>query len=143
MDRLTQLQECLGKLTEIFFTSTGVLQRDAPLMSTNPDLPITSWKSEQIETNWLANKDLAKTAAKDIVETAKVIDFLIDQLPGISENEEEQIRILGALEEENRIAGIEMEQAIEEAEKLRGRFRHHYEELQMNTQICMSRLAPC
>ncbi|XJO77513.1 hypothetical protein BDV3_002082 [Batrachochytrium dendrobatidis] len=89
-------------------------------MSTNPDLPITSWKSEQIETNWLANKDLAKTAAKDIVETAKVIDFLIDQLPGISENEEEQIRILGALEEENRIAGIEMEQAIEEAEKLRG-----------------------
>ncbi|KAH9247416.1 hypothetical protein BASA81_014978 [Batrachochytrium salamandrivorans] len=119
MDRLTQLQECMDKLTEIFFTATGVLQRDAPLISANPELPVTSWKPEQVEANWLANKDLAQTAAKDIVETAKVIDFLIDQLPGIAETEDEQIQTLQNLEEENLIAGKEMEEAIAEAERLR------------------------
>ncbi|KAJ1334895.1 hypothetical protein BSLG_008049 [Batrachochytrium salamandrivorans] len=107
------------QLTEIFFTATGVLQRDAPLISANPELPVTSWKPEQVEANWLANKDLAQTAAKDIVETAKVIDFLIDQLPGIAETEDEQIQTLQNLEEENLIAGKEMEEAIAEAERLR------------------------
>jgi hypothetical protein len=38
-------------------------------------------------------KELAKNAAKDIVHTCKVIDFLIDALPGIENSEEEQVRI--------------------------------------------------
>ncbi|KAL2912843.1 hypothetical protein HK105_207624 [Polyrhizophydium stewartii] len=138
MDRLTQLQECVDKvhaarveragqaqpqLSKMLFVATGALQRDAPLVPTNPELPVTLWTAEQVQANWEGNKELARTAAKDIAETAKVIDFLIEQLPGIERTEEEQIRVLRELEEENRRAGEEMEQAIAEAEQLSGELK--------------------
>jgi asparagine synthetase A len=91
MDRLTQLQDCSLKLYEIFFTAIGALQRDAPLMELNPDVPVTCWTKEQIKGNWEGNVELSKSAAKDIIETVKVIDLLIDSLPGITEAEEEQV----------------------------------------------------
>ncbi|KAI8928877.1 hypothetical protein BC831DRAFT_446234 [Entophlyctis helioformis] len=116
MDRLTQLQECVDKMSEMFYTSVGVLQRDAPLVATNQELPVTSWTAEQVQANWTGNQELARTVAKDIVETAKVIDFLIAQLPGIATTEEEQVRLLQELEEENRIAGEEMERTVAEAD---------------------------
>lgn len=50
-DRVTQIQQCAGKLSEIFFTSVGVLQRDATLIQVNPDIPITAWTPEQLEKN--------------------------------------------------------------------------------------------
>jgi mediator of RNA polymerase II transcription subunit 21 len=93
MDRLTQIQQCAEKISEHFFTSVGVLQRDAPLMETNPNIPVTCWTPEQIKNNWQGNSELAISAAHDIVQTAKVIDFLIENLPGIEQSEEEQVSI--------------------------------------------------
>jgi hypothetical protein len=55
-DRLTQLQECANKLTELLFLSVGVLQRDAPLLETNPEIPVTCWSKEQTENNWRSNQ---------------------------------------------------------------------------------------
>jgi asparagine synthetase A len=92
MDRLTQLQECSLKLYEIFYTAIGALQRDAPLMELNAEVPVTCWTQEQIKKNWEGNVELSKSAAKDIVETVKVIDILIDSLPGIADTEEEQVQ---------------------------------------------------
>ncbi len=55
-DRLSQLQEAINKLSELFFISVGALQRDAPLMETSSDIPVTAWSSEQIQTNWKGNQ---------------------------------------------------------------------------------------
>lgn len=57
-DRLTQLQECVNKLTELLFVSVGVLQRDAPLLETNPEIPVTCWTKEQIQSNWKSNQGI-------------------------------------------------------------------------------------
>jgi hypothetical protein len=50
MDRLSQLQDCFDKLVEMMYTSTGVLQRDAPLVKVGQN-KITAWTEEQIEKN--------------------------------------------------------------------------------------------
>jgi mediator of RNA polymerase II transcription subunit 21 len=94
-DRLSQLQQTLNQQSEIFFTVVGALQRDAPLLETNPDIPVSCWSKEQIEANLTGNKELAKTAAKDIVQLSKVVDFLIEHLPGINQSEEEQVTPIG------------------------------------------------
>jgi len=42
----------------MFYTSIGVLQRDAPLKATSPDIPITAWTEEQINTNEKEGKSM-------------------------------------------------------------------------------------
>ncbi|KAJ3227817.1 hypothetical protein HK099_000071 [Clydaea vesicula] len=136
-DRVTQLQDCIDKLAEILFTSLGVLQRDAPLLQINKDVPITAWTSEQIAQVSLLGKkikinkhaELAKDSAKDIVETVKVIEFLIDKLPGIDETEQQQLDRLKELEEENLNCGLEMSAEIESAELLLSEVRNTINEL--------------
>ncbi|KAI8896877.1 hypothetical protein BC833DRAFT_553291 [Globomyces pollinis-pini] len=123
-DRLTQLQQCVDKLSECFYISIGALQRDAPLVETNPEIPVTCWTKEQIDINWKGNQELAKTVAKDIVETAKVIDFLIENLPGINESEMDQMRQLEELELENKKAGEELENALKEGVELFDSLQH-------------------
>jgi hypothetical protein len=113
MDRLTQLQECSLKVSELFYTAIGALQRDAPLMELDPSVPVTCWTEEQVKKNWDGNVELSKTAAKDIVETAKVIDFLIDSLPGITESEQDQTRRLMELEKENIQVEKELNESVE------------------------------
>jgi hypothetical protein len=54
----------------------------------------------------------------DIVETVKVIDFLIDRLPDVGDGEEAQFARLEALEVENEAAGKELDAAIRESEEL-------------------------
>ena len=49
-DRLSQLQECYDKLMEMFYTSIGVMQRDAPLVKVG-EQEITAWTKEQVEKN--------------------------------------------------------------------------------------------
>ncbi|KAJ3389712.1 Mediator of RNA polymerase II transcription subunit 21 [Lobulomyces angularis] len=128
-DRVTQLQDCIDKLAEILFTSLGVLQRDAPLLQINKDVPITAWTSEQVLKNKQDSAKLAKDSAKDIVETVKVIEFLIDKLPGIDETEQQQLDRLKELEEENLNCGLEMSAEIESAELLLSEVRNTINEL--------------
>ncbi|KAJ3368315.1 Mediator of RNA polymerase II transcription subunit 21 [Kappamyces sp. JEL0680] len=111
-DRLSQLQECVSRLSELYFISIGALQRDAPLLELNPEIPVTAWTKEQVQSNWKGNQELARSAAKDIVHAAKVIDFLIDHLPGIQASEKEQIDQLEALEVENKKAEAELKEVI-------------------------------
>jgi hypothetical protein len=85
-DRLTQLQESLDSLTEMFYTSIGILQRDAPLISTN-DKPVELWKPEEIQQRKDEIASFSQQVAKDIAETAVTIKFLISQLPHLDEAE--------------------------------------------------------
>jgi hypothetical protein len=50
MDRLSQLQDCFAALTEMCYTSVGVLQRDAPLVKIGSE-KISAWTDEQIDKN--------------------------------------------------------------------------------------------
>jgi hypothetical protein len=56
LDRLSQLQESVNKLSELFFISVGALQRDAPLLETSSDIPVTCWTADQVQTNWSGNQ---------------------------------------------------------------------------------------
>ncbi len=116
MDRLTQLQECSLKISELFYTAIGVLQRDAPLVELHPQVPVTCWTEEQIKKNWEGNVELAKTAARDIAETVKVVDVSIDTLPGISESEEDQLKKLMELEKLNQEAEVELSNAVKQGQ---------------------------
>ncbi|KAI8609877.1 hypothetical protein BC830DRAFT_1148467 [Chytriomyces sp. MP71] len=115
-DRLTQIQDCVDKLSEIFFISVGATQRDAPLAALHNDMPVTAWTPEQIAANTQSNKELAASASKDIVQTCKVIDYLVDRLPGINHTVEDQLNALRVLELESDRAGDEMDEWTQKAE---------------------------
>ncbi|KAJ3332808.1 Mediator of RNA polymerase II transcription subunit 21 [Blyttiomyces sp. JEL0837] len=117
-DRLTQIQDCLDKVTEMLYISVGMLQRDAPLISLNPEIPITAWTEEQVAKNQADTKAFATEFSTDIVQTCKVIDYLIDRLPGINFTEEEQLQRLKDLEQDNVKAGEELEAMILKAESV-------------------------
>jgi hypothetical protein len=61
---------------------------------------------------------LAKSAAKDIVHLTKVIDFLIDRLPGLSKTEEDQLRELEELEDQNNLVEKELQEALEHGDRI-------------------------
>ncbi|KAI9340417.1 hypothetical protein DFJ73DRAFT_557409 [Zopfochytrium polystomum] len=115
-DRLTQIQDCVGKLSELLYTAIGVLQRDAPLVALNNSIPITAWTEEQTKKNEAAVSVLSSEISTDIVQTCKVIDFLIDKLPGVGLTEDEQLDNLAQLERESDLVGDEMERGILEAD---------------------------
>ncbi|KAI9208527.1 uncharacterized protein BJ171DRAFT_209217 [Polychytrium aggregatum] len=118
MGRLTQLQEAVDKITQILYTSTGVLQRDAPLLQVSADIPVTAWTEEQIQQRKQDLTASAKEMAKDIVETSRVIDYLIDKLPGITQTEEQQIHKIQELEVENQEIGRRLEASVLQGETL-------------------------
>ncbi|KAI8844379.1 hypothetical protein BJ741DRAFT_588288, partial [Chytriomyces cf. hyalinus JEL632] len=115
-DRLTQIQDCVSKVGEMFFIAAGVTQRDAPLVALNSAAPVTAWTDEQIKANNQSIKALAADVSVDLVQTCKVIDFLVDQLPGLHESEEMQLENLKALEAQSDEAGVEMDAWIAKAE---------------------------
>ncbi|KAJ3009914.1 UNVERIFIED_CONTAM: Mediator of RNA polymerase II transcription subunit 21 [Siphonaria sp. JEL0065] len=117
-DRLTQIQDCLDKLAEMMFISLGVTQRDAPLVALNDKTPVTAWTEEQIRNNTHTVKSLAADVSTDIVQTCKVIDYLIDSLPGIDQSAESQMETLAFLEKDSDNAGVEMDDWILKAEHM-------------------------
>ncbi|TPX34456.1 aspartate transaminase [Synchytrium microbalum] len=119
-DRLSQLQACLDRVVEMMYIAVGALQRDAPLVALDADIPVTAFTEEQNHNLELGGRELATKMGRDIVRTFKVTEFLINSLPGIDKSEEEQLDQLRVLEEENRIAGRDMEAAVERAGQAAG-----------------------
>ncbi|KAL3901920.1 MAG: hypothetical protein SGCHY_000217 [Lobulomycetales sp.] len=98
----------------MFYTSIGVMQRDAPLVKVG-DHEVTAWTAEEVEKNTTDLKKLSGEISVDIVETVKVIDFLIDRLPAVTMSEEEQLARLEALEADNQEANGKLDEAIGDA----------------------------
>lgn len=112
MDLLTQLQDEVCHLSELFGMYIGVLQRDAPPVPVlNPSDPA-----------YLAAKDAFSVQAVDmatsVIQTSKKIEQLIEALPGVNRTESQQHQKLMALEKENKEANEQLQKASEEAQQL-------------------------
>jgi len=103
MDRLTQLQDQVEGLTEIFKFAYGESQRLAPPIQASDSILLTHNPSSQ-PSQPPQQPSLTPPAvfAADIVRKLKIIDLLIDSLPHISVAEDKQLEDLAALETENR-----------------------------------------
>jgi ElaB/YqjD/DUF883 family membrane-anchored ribosome-binding protein len=97
------------------FTGIGVLQRDANLISVNPNIPVTEWTPEEVKERNISNHEFINGISNDITQTSVEIEKLIDSIPRVSSNEDKQIEVL---EEESDKAGEKLEAIISEAEKL-------------------------
>ena len=105
VDMISQLQDHLSSTCCLFVNFTGSIQRDAPpsrvgdhevetdlLIPDRPTLPPT--------------KDLAK----DVLQSFKVMENMIAQLPQLSQTEDQQLEVLRDLQEKNDLLGSELRQ---------------------------------
>lgn len=95
-------------MLEIFYTAVGVLQRDAPLESIHPQLPVTHWTLQELQKSKDSTVNFVKVVTDDLMETSKRIDFLIDNLPGIEMTKQEQLEEMNELEKENSKVSLEL-----------------------------------
>ncbi|EFA80240.1 hypothetical protein PPL_07065 [Heterostelium album PN500] len=107
MDLLTQLQDKLDHLFLVFGTFIGVLQRDAPASSFENGLLL---QDNETLSKWSTQ---TKEMALQVIETSKLIESIIDSLPGFNRNEEDQYNRLRALNDES----IQLNQTIEQTKK--------------------------
>eukprot|EP00824_Muranothrix_gubernata_P012254 TRINITY_DN26110_c0_g1_i1.p1 TRINITY_DN26110_c0_g1~~TRINITY_DN26110_c0_g1_i1.p1 ORF type:complete len:153 (-),score=31.00 TRINITY_DN26110_c0_g1_i1:30-488(-) len=126
MDIVTQVQEEADKLATLLFTSIGVLQRDAPPASVNGE-PCCQANEASTAAAADANEPhepqpdtetIAKDMAATIVRTAKGIDTLIENLPGVGHSSSDQLRRLTDLDKENREYAEHLRAAVQRAEVL-------------------------
>ncbi|OUM60865.1 hypothetical protein PIROE2DRAFT_13272 [Piromyces sp. E2] len=117
-DLITQLQNVLMGLSQMMFTGIGVLQRDANLISVNPNIPVTEWTPEEVHQRNDSIQTFINDISNDITKTSMEMENLIDSIPKISCNEDKQIEVLEKIEEESKTAGDKLEAIINEAETL-------------------------
>ncbi|EGG13277.1 putative mediator complex subunit 21 [Cavenderia fasciculata] len=104
MDLLTQLQDKLDHLFLVFGTCIGVLQRDAPPSSFSE---VMNNQPPQLTQEQLTNADnwnsQTKHMALQVIETTKLIESIIESLPGFQRTENEQYQRLKALNHESKL----------------------------------------
>jgi len=111
-DRLTELQNQLDFLSQMFYTSIGVIQRDsipAPL-SHFPE----NAEQKELHSNF---RTVILDMAQQISRTARIINVIIESLPeGINSNEIQQLQTLVSLEEQNRLVANQLRDKVHKAE---------------------------
>ncbi|KAI9363155.1 hypothetical protein BD770DRAFT_380911 [Pilaira anomala] len=112
MDRLTQLQDAIDAMSRMFTNSIYYVHEKSGMAELNNDIPVAQPKIQADEPQVF--QENMRELASDLVKKAKEIDALIEVLPGIDQTEDEQIDILRSLEEENRIANEDYEDAVRE-----------------------------
>mmetsp|Transcript_52776 Transcript_52776/g.132762 ORF Transcript_52776/g.132762 Transcript_52776/m.132762 type:complete len:160 (-) Transcript_52776:16-495(-) len=130
-DNISQLQEVLDQQCKEFYTSVGVLQRDAPpalhLSHASPTSSVATGLSAQITaSNAEAVRNFeeqARELARGIVRGAKTMDQLIDSLPGADQSMDDQLHLLDELEQENCVLGTRLNVTVCETETLLGEVR--------------------
>src|SRR5690348_6183525 len=115
-DRLTELQNQLDVLSQMFYVCTGVIQRDAPPRP-KPGLS-TVEEIQQRDAFELQIKDMAT----HVSQAAKSVHDMIDLLPGVNSTETQQLNTLQQLEEQNGTTADELRRNIQQA----GGFVYYY-----------------
>ncbi|KAJ2720750.1 hypothetical protein GGI07_004431 [Coemansia sp. Benny D115] len=118
VDRVTQLQDSIDQVSQcqMLFSSLHYLHKKAGMVQVSPGIPVT----QQNEGADSVDEFSARTQeiANDICRQAKKIDALIESLPGVSVTEEEQEREFAELNEQNKAATRELEDANKRARAL-------------------------
>ncbi len=115
-DRVTQLQEELDSLTQLLYTSIGVLQRDAPPLELTSDVP--TLPAEQL--------DSVSSMVEAVVTSCRRIDEYIERLPAHDEPIDEKLQ---AAELDNRASMEELASAADEAKAWLSQLRSGVERL--------------
>ncbi|KAG2217710.1 hypothetical protein INT45_009073 [Circinella minor] len=112
MDRLTQLQDAIDAMARMLTNSLFYVHEKSTMAELNNQISIAQPKI-QADPPEEFNQNMHELAT-DLVKKAKEIDALIEVLPGIKNSEEDQIRILEELEEENKKANEDYQAAVNE-----------------------------
>ncbi|KAI8079128.1 hypothetical protein BDF21DRAFT_419514 [Thamnidium elegans] len=104
-------------MARMFTNSIYYVHEKSGMAELNKDIPVAQPKIQADEPQVF--QENMRELATDLVKKAKEIDALIEVLPGIDQTEDEQIDILRSLEEENRIANQEYEDAVKEMESVK------------------------
>ena len=108
-DRLTELQNQLDVLSQMFYVCTGVIQRDAPPRPKQGQS--TQDEIKQKEAFELQIKEMAT----DVSRAAKSVRDMIELLPGVNSTETQQLQALLQLEEQNTNTANELRRNIQQA----------------------------
>jgi hypothetical protein len=113
MDKITELQEQMNKISFLLFNDIGILQRDAPNLE---EYLKTDEKKYQEEKEKL--QTLSKQMGKTLISEFKLFDQLIDELPDLDKTEKQQIEEIKKLNEENEKYSEILKNKAKEAENI-------------------------
>ncbi|KAL2134776.1 hypothetical protein VTI74DRAFT_10850 [Chaetomium olivicolor] len=121
-DILTQLQEAMDLLCTMFIAGFYYVERHHDLETFGPNDKIPDLKADQPkEVDTLDPKtfsDGQREIAKDLVDQAQLIEYLISELPGLDNSEREQLGMIQALEEEIAVAEAHRQEAGKERDEV-------------------------
>jgi mediator of RNA polymerase II transcription subunit 21 len=117
MDRLTELQYYLDNLAQLFYTSLGVIQRDASPSNMNFQLPKKENETMNPTREYITDEQI-QSLATQIVQTSKTIEQYIESLPGIEATENEQLESILTLQKQNAFLSQQLKEKVKECENL-------------------------
>ncbi|KAK1755759.1 putative mediator of rna polymerase [Echria macrotheca] len=121
-DRLTQLQEAVDQLTNQFIACFYFLERHHDLEPFGPSDKIPDLKPEQQKEVDSLPPEVFQAGmlelARDLILKEQQIELLISSLPGLENNEQDQLKMMRDLEEELKVAEAQRLEAIKEKEEV-------------------------
>ncbi|XP_037079925.1 mediator of RNA polymerase II transcription subunit 21-like isoform X2 [Pollicipes pollicipes] len=136
-DRLTQLQDAVNELAELFCNSVGILQQQA-VPGHFPGFDRGGGRTPQ---QGQPAEDYAQLFATLIGRKVKDIDTLIDSLPSEDSSTELQLSALELLERENEAAGQRLQEVVARGQLLLQKIQaalHDIAQSQLETQLLLS-----
>ena len=115
---LTQLQDQLHVVSQMFFDFVGILQRDAPPKALDQEA-VNSTSNLDVE-------EAAQLMSQQLIEQFQVTEGLIKCIPVDNTSEEQQYERIRALQTEHQQACKDLAEAVENAEQLLEQLQHMY-----------------
>ncbi|KAJ1652799.1 hypothetical protein IWQ61_006946 [Dispira simplex] len=116
MDRVTQLQNSIDQMSQMFVSGLDYLHTRAPMVAVNPQFPVTK-NNERGEPPDVFEKAMREFAT-DVVKQNRQIHTLIQALPRVELSESEQLAQFDALTQRNQEAADTLRASIRQAQTM-------------------------
>ncbi|EFX03305.1 med9 RNA polymerase 2 transcription mediator [Grosmannia clavigera kw1407] len=125
-DRLSQVQDAVDQLAHQFLTCLFFLDRHHSLQKLSPNDVVQEQKSDSSQPRALTVEPIPpddfkqgqEELARDLVYKEQQIEFLIGNLPGLENTEQDQERLIRELEEELKVAEAQRKEAVKEKDEM-------------------------
>lgn len=117
MDKITQLQEQLGKLSFLYFQMIRSVHEKSPSLSVEELEKLNETENEKVQ-EYKKLKDEILEMKKEILKASQEFDNMLDQLEGINLSKEKQLEEIVKLNRENQQKGEELINNMEKCEDL-------------------------